>query len=203
MWYEPTPDLLPLADLVERGGIDAGAIFSRDEHYRYSLHRRRTLTMFERIAIPDCHAGRIALFVLLNPSEATEVKPDPTLTLCTIYTEMLGCETTLIGNLYGYRSKSPSALWKIGDPVGPHNDVVLRAMLRRAYLSGGQVICGWGGNAKPERVQAFAAIVDEMRPQMPDLKLRCLLKLEDGTPAHPLVRMRIGLRDGKPLEFWP
>lgn len=60
---------------------DAGAVFSKCERYRYLLWRQwREL---------GARAGTV-VFAMLNPSTATELVLDPTLTRCHGFTRRLG-----------------------------------------------------------------------------------------------------------------
>ncbi|MFX7294962.1 DUF1643 domain-containing protein, partial [Acinetobacter baumannii] len=66
-----------------------------------------------------------------------------------------GCNGIAVVNLYALRATNPSDLWQHSDPVGPDNDWRLRAIARE-YTD---IVCAWGANAKPERVEAVTSIL--------------------------------------------
>lgn len=146
-----------------------GAILSLCRTYRYLLDRQ----------LPRLFPSKLntVLFVLLNPSTADETVPDPTLGRCMDFSRQLNAKLVQIVNLYGYRSSEPEDLWIVDDPVGPDNDNHLEAALVAADL----VICGWGTNAKQDRVDAFLALAHKHKVSLTALHINA-----DGSPGHPL-----------------
>lgn len=107
--------------------IVSEALFSPCERYRYTLDR----------AWSD--SPRI-LFVLLNPSHATEVRNDQTVSNCIQHARRWGFGWITVCNLFAYRSPYPAEMKAQEDPVGPDND---RWIVERHSRADTTVI-GWG-----------------------------------------------------------
>ena len=93
---------------AEADGIRSAAWYSPCEAYRYGLERR-------------WGTGGALLFVMLNPSTATEDANDPTIARCQRRTQQLGFGAMRIANLFGYRATRPRDLARAKAPVGPEN----------------------------------------------------------------------------------
>ncbi|MDH1009945.1 DUF1643 domain-containing protein [Pseudomonas nicosulfuronedens] len=145
-----------------------GAIISECGKYRYLLTRETGLLLPEKPG---------ALFVMLNPSTADAALDDPTIRRCRGFATAWGCAGLAVGNLYAYRATNPQELWRCSDPVGPENDQRL-ADLAAEY---GDIVCAWGGHAKPDRVAAVVGVL-----QGAGARLWCLGTNNDGSPKHPL-----------------
>lgn len=142
--------------------IPVGAIFSNDRKYRYALWRVWS------------QARPILLVIGLNPSDANELRLDPTVTRCVVRADMSGFGGLLMANLYGYVSSVPDVLLGGGDTIGEFTDYYLRQMIQVS----GRTLVGWG-SFKP--VQKRAPIVLEMIKDP-----YCLGVNADGQPKHPL-----------------
>ncbi|MFK7752175.1 MAG: DUF1643 domain-containing protein [Sedimentitalea sp.] len=111
-----------------KGDAPSTAVYSDCERYRYSL---------TRIWDP---AGTRALFVMLNPSTATEVQNDPTVERCERRARTLGFGAFQVTNIFAWRDTDPRAMRAAPEPVGPANDA---AILDGAQWAN-QVIAAWG-----------------------------------------------------------
>jgi hypothetical protein len=106
------------------------AVISPCGRYRYHLHRR----------IAD--SGRVATFVMLNPSRADAEIDDPTIHRVMGFARRWGCGELHVVNLFAFRATRPADLRKAADPVGPENrDRIRRAV---AVAADGLVVCAWG-----------------------------------------------------------
>ena len=118
--------------IIKRESFDDGfsstAIFSSCYSFRYSLTR-----------IWD-HAGPKLLYILLNPSKATEKLSDPTFTRCQTRALLLGYKQFRICNLFALRSTNPKLLQEIPEIKGTHNDKIIR----KSILWADSIICSWG-----------------------------------------------------------
>jgi hypothetical protein len=162
---------------------DFGAIFSPCRRYRYRLWRiwDRTLPL--------------AVFVLINPSIANEIDPDPTVTRCARRMARRGYGGIIIVNLYAWVSTDPAGLVEAEDPIGPENDFHILDAARQA--AEGAVICGWGTklpNAK-HGVQRDIEVTRLLRSA--GIKPMCLVLTKEGFPKHPLY---VGY-DVEPIPF--
>lgn len=144
------------------------AVMSDCEHYRYLLARQWG---------PD--DGTTACWIMLNPSTADGLRDDPTLRRVVGYARAWGHASVLIVNLYGWRATNPAVLRGVDDPVGPDNDLYIRAAAQIAHESGGPVIAAWGARAPQARVDAVHAL-----PGLGELK--ALDVTTSGQPRHPL-----------------
>jgi hypothetical protein len=156
-----------------------GANISECGTYRYTLTREG-----------DMHVDKgTALFLMLNPSTADATVDDPTIRRCRSFAQAWGCNGFTVANLYAFRATKPADLWKAFDPVGPENDMHLRA-LAREYTD---VVCAWGANAKADRVEVVTRLLLGA-----GARLWCLGTTEAGHPRHPLY-----VRGNTPLVRWP
>jgi hypothetical protein len=146
--------------------VKIGATFSPDRFYRYSLFR-----------IWNESCPRLT-YVLLNPSQADEVKDDPTIKRCVARAINGGFGGIEVVNLFAMRSTYPYSLSTAPDPIGPDNDGAIVHAARNATL----VVCGWGktGGLK-NRADAVLALIRAAGAIPHALKLNA-----DGSPQHPL-----------------
>lgn len=159
---------LGCTDLSQNSTIDvgipsaAGADFSQDGKYRYTLWR-----IWDR-------SKPMVLFILLNPSTADEIKLDPTLTRCNSFAQQWGYGGMLVGNLFALRSTNPKALYKAKDPIGPENDRKLQELIGMAAIT----VVGWGthGNFMDRGKKVLAMV---KHPYCLDYNI-------NGSPKHPL-----------------
>ncbi len=149
-----------------KGDAPSTAIYSDCEQYRYSL---------TRIWNPE---GRKALFVMLNPSTATEVQNDPTVERCERRARALGFGAFQVTNIFAWRDTDPRKMRAAVDPVGPENDA---AILKGAQWAD-QVIAAWGTHgAHRDRGPAVEALLRDTGQPLFHLGLT-----KGGHPKHPL-----------------
>ena len=159
----------PAAGLKRRswqsGDTGSEAVWSPCETFRYLLTRRWA-------------PGPLLLFVLLNPSTATEARNDPTVARCQARARAMDAAGFAVTNLFAFRSTDPRALDRTPDPVGPCNDAILRA----AAAGAGMILCGWGNHGRlRDRTAAVTALLRGTGRPLHHLGLtRC------GQPRHPL-----------------
>jgi hypothetical protein len=112
-----------------KGDSVSEAVYSDCETYRYLL---------TRVWGP----GPRALFVMLNPSTATEVQNDPTVERCERRARALGFGAFRVTNVFAYRATDPKVMRAAEDPVGPGNDVAILESIAWAD----SIICAWGNH---------------------------------------------------------
>ncbi|MFS4581880.1 DUF1643 domain-containing protein [Phaeobacter sp. C3_T13_0] len=149
-----------------KGDAPSTAVYSDCEQYRYSL---------SRVWDP---AGKRVMFVMLNPSTATEVQNDPTIERCERRARALGFGGFRATNIFAYRATDPRDMKKASDPAGPDN---LAQILEGANWAD-QVICAWGthGAFREQGVLVAAALAGAGKP------LFHLGLSKAGHPKHPL-----------------
>jgi hypothetical protein len=112
-----------------KGDAVSEAVYSDCERYRYLL---------TRVWAP----GPKALFVMLNPSTATEVQNDPTVERCERRARALGYGAFRVTNIFAFRATDPRVMRAEVDPVGPDNDAAILQSVPWADT----VVCAWGNH---------------------------------------------------------
>ncbi len=150
----------------QKGDAPSTAVYSPCEDYRYLLTR-----------VWDA-GGRKVLFVMLNPSTATEVQNDPTVERCERRARALGFGGFRVTNIFAYRATDPKVMRAAADPVGPGNDAAILDSTRWAD----QIICAWGAHGA--HLNRGAAVERLLRGT--GLPLFTLGLTQAGQPKHPL-----------------
>lgn len=171
--------------------LEKTATFDATRTYRYNLLRRWA-------------PGPMALWIMLNPSDANEEKLDPTLFMVLGHT--LELSTTLapslsfepfgafeVANLYAFATSKPEIMRAQKDPIGPDNDAEIRAAIERAAI----VMVAWGDGAEPHRERVIAQMLADMGVQPYMLKATA-----SGAPSHPLARGRSRIPIGTIPKPW-
>ena len=149
----------------QKGDAASFAEYSPDEAYRYLLVRTWA-------------SGPRVLFVMLNPSTATEAQNDPTVERCERRARALGFGSFAVANIFAYRATDPKVMRAVVDPVGPENDAVIAQSAAQAD----RVICAWGTHGL--HLGRGAAVEGLLRQA--GLPLYHLGLSKGGFPKHPL-----------------
>ena len=149
-----------------KGDALSEAEYSDCELYRYRLTRIWN------------DGGNRALFILLNPSTATEFQNDPTVERCERRAKAMGFGSFGVCNIFAMRSTDPSELGRVDDPIGVGNDCAILDCSRDAET----IICGWGNHgAHLERGNQVERMLRNSGYKLHILELTGL-----GQPKHPL-----------------
>ncbi|MEB8387701.1 DUF1643 domain-containing protein [Rhodobacteraceae bacterium KMM 6894] len=149
-----------------KGDAASTAIYSPCEKYRYQLTRTWD------------PAGKRALFIMLNPSTATEVQNDPTVERCERRARTLGFGAFRVTNIFAWRDTDPRAMRAATDPVGPENDTAIMDSCPWADT----IIAAWGTHgAHLGRGAQVEALLTATGRDVHHLGLT-----KDGHPKHPL-----------------
>ena len=149
----------------QKGDAASVAEYSDCEKYRYKL---------TRIWDP---AGRKVLFVMLNPSTATEVQNDPTVERCERRARTLGYGGFRVTNIFAWRDTDPKAMRAALDPVGPAND----AAILDGTAWANTVVAAWGTHgAHLDRGAHVEALLRASAQPVYHLGIT-----KDGHPKHP------------------
>lgn len=181
------------------------ARFSDDRLFRYRLARALTPAglgaLDQLIAGSEFTAdGRLVTrikrvtFLLLNPSDATAFKPDPTVSRCVKFAQLWGGDILEVVNLFAFRSPWPEEVWLALDRGdGPENDAAIVA----ACTGATRVIAGWGVNGwrygRGDTVRA--------RLREAGVKLEALA-FSAGQPRHPHARGKHRIPDDVEPMAW-
>ncbi len=157
-------------DLITRthlkGDAASVAVYSPCDNYRYMLTRTWD------------KQGRKALFIMLNPSTATEVQNDPTVERCERRARTLGFGAFRVTNIFAWRDTDPRHMRKATDPVGPENDTIIVASCKWAD----RVICAWGTHGEHRnRGSEISTLLSSTGEPLYHLGLTKV-----GHPKHPL-----------------
>lgn len=148
-----------------KGDAVSEAVYSDCERYRYLLTRTWA-------------PGPRALFVMLNPSTATEVQNDPTVERCERRARALGYGAFRVTNIFAFRATDPKVMRAVMDPVGPDNDTAILESLAWADT----VVCAWGNHGLHlDRGEHVAALLRQSCAPLYHLGLTA-----QGQPKHPL-----------------
>lgn len=148
-----------------KGDALSEAVYSDCETYRYLL---------TRVWGP----GPKALFVMLNPSTATEVQNDPTVERCERRARALGFGAFRVTNIFAYRATDPKVMRAAADPVGPGNDSAILASVGWAD----SIVCAWGNHGLHlDRGEKVEALLRGAGARLTHLGLT-----GQGQPRHPL-----------------
>ncbi|MCE0505622.1 DUF1643 domain-containing protein [Roseivivax sp. GX 12232] len=163
----------------DTGETRSEALYSPCERYRYGLARRWS-------------EAPPVLFVMLNPSTATELRNDPTIQRCETRARAMGAGGVRIANLFAFRATRPADLKAAEDPVGPENDALLADWAQASSMT----VAAWGVHgAHLNRAEAVRA------------RLGALWHLgltKAGHPRHPLyVPYTVTPRRWLPAESTP
>ena len=149
-----------------KGDAPSTAVYSDCEQYRYSLTR-----------VWDPTAQRV-VFVMLNPSTATEVQNDPTIHRCEQRARSLGFGGFRAVNIFALRATDPRDMKAADDPEGPDN---INALIEAATWAD-TIIAAWGVHGE-HRAQG-PAIAAKLHAAGHALNHLGLTKA--GHPRHPL-----------------
>lgn len=142
------------------------AVYSDCERYRYALTRTWD------------PVGKCLLFVMLNPSKATEVQNDPTVERCERRARAQGFGAMQVTNIFAWRETDPHKMRQATDPVGPDNDSTLRDGAQWADT----VIAAWGTHG----VHRNRGPLTEQLLRATGKPLYSLGLSKHGHPKHPL-----------------
>lgn len=145
--------------------MKSSALFSPCGNYRYTLERIWG------------YGGRIANFLMLNPSTADAEVNDPTVERQCRRVHQWGYDGLTVTNLFAWRSTDPDALLRVPEPIGAENDLHILDRARSSAI----VVCGWGSHrAVSGRAEAVLGMLRAagIAPHA--------LKVTTGQPWHPL-----------------
>lgn len=136
--------------------------------YRYALRREWQ------------HDAPKLMWLMMNPSVATEFGDDRTVAKCQRYARNWGYGSIFIGNSFAYRCTDQKRLTEIEDPIGPENDQHLLQMAQDADL----VLLAYGSpqiRTLRQRGTDVALMLERHGITLHSLRLS-----KTGRPEHPL-----------------
>ena len=119
---------------------------------------------------------RTVLFVMTNPSVATEERNDNTIRRDIDFANRWGFGWLVVCNAFAYRATDPEELSKVDDPCGPENDAHILREAQAANL----VVVAWGEPG------AYLGRSGALCTLLTGITLYCLGINASGQPKHPL-----------------
>ncbi|WP_299423338.1 DUF1643 domain-containing protein [uncultured Shimia sp.] len=162
----------------QKDDATSSALYSDCETYRYALTR-----------VWDTNATKV-LFIMLNPSKATERQNDPTIERCERRARALGYGGFRAVNIFALRETDPKKMRQHKTPAGPDNDTVVA----ESCLWADDIIAAWGAHGD-HLMRGF-----EMRDVLKTTgeTIKCLGLTKAGHPRHPLY-----ISYATQPEIWP
>ena len=152
----------------------SACIGGANSEYRYLLSRRWD----------DQHSP--VVWIMLNPSTADADVDDATIRKCMRFAWLWGAGGILVVNLYAWRVTKPAELVAARrrgyDPIGPQNNAYIAQVISGAT----SVVCAWGANAEPARVQEVVRILRGATELGHAPAPQALRFTGGGQPWHPL-----------------
>ena len=146
------------------------AIYSDCGRYRYFLSHTWDIE------------APVLMFIMLNPSKATESKSDGTVTWCkrrTEQEEIYGGFCVL--NIFAKLGTNPRVLRQPGDHIGPCNDEIIRRQVG-AIRDIDMIVCAWGNDGA---ISGRGNRVEDILRETTDSPLYCLDTSDQHHPMHP------------------
>ena len=160
------------------------AVLSPCGAYRYRLDRNTGL-------FAD---GPQVCWIMVNPSTADAETDDTTIRKVRGFTERMGFNRFVVGNLFAFRATDVRQLKAMADPVGPENHIHLADMIAAAD----RVIFAWGASGKlPRQWHDQFLLISTLVSGRPEKGPFAFGRCNDGHPRHPLMTPY-----HEPLERW-
>ncbi len=128
---------MPLPDNTNERSctIKSYEIHSDCRNYRYFLSR--TWNIYRPVL----------MFIMLNPSKATVLKSDMTVTLCTNRAVTDGYGGIWVLNIFAYMATDKGELGQVETPIGLRNDEIIRQKVGQISAMD-KIVCAWGGDGR-------------------------------------------------------
>ena len=157
-----------------------------------------------RYALARCWDRNLLLWlwVMLNPSKATERQDDPTVDRCLGFTRRLSGQEAgglVVVNLFARRAGNPKDIDLCSDSdVGPNNDEWIRLILKSGRIS--RIIAAWGDDEHfTSRRKAIARLLREETENKNIRFSQIGSSTKRGAPRHPSPRAQRWLPNDSPL----
>ncbi|OAX50322.1 DUF1643 domain-containing protein [Paenibacillus sp. AD87] len=141
------------------------ANFDEQRNYRFCLTREWDL------GLPRL------LYIMLNPSTASESTEDQTSKQCLYFAKELGFGSLEIVNLYSFISSDPTALKDSVDPIGIDNDKHIIEAAKRSN----KIVIAWGERHFFNNRNTY--VIEFLKQN--GYEIYCLKKAKSGHPRHP------------------
>jgi hypothetical protein len=156
----------------------------RDEGGLFTLAAHEPVPMLELNGIGGVpNSQKLVLFIMLNPSTASDQSDDPTISKCMRFARRWGYGGIEVRNLFAFRSPYPAYMKEAKDPIGDRNDMELVHAITGFDI--GLVVAAWGnGGQFKDRGQIVRHLLRDHWPE--DVYAFAFNK--SGEPEHPLYQ---------------
>ncbi len=134
----------------------------------------------------------VLMFIMLNPSRATDLMMDNTVMLCTNRAVIDGYGALWVLNIFAYRATKPRDIpdIPIDRLIGQHNDEIIAQKVARLHERNNdcdKIVCAWGVD---RIIQGRDNEVKTILRATPNLPLYHLGLIPEGQPRHPKHPLR-------------
>lgn len=117
------------------------------------------------------------MYVMLNPSKASHLRSDRSVTRCMNRAKVNGAGGIVVVNSGAYRETDSKVACAHPDPVGPHNERWVRALIPYGDIhiaAWGKAASSFGGDETMKRIFAEEGV-----------RMYAIRQNQDGSPSHP------------------
>lgn len=145
-----------------------------------------------------------AFWLMCNPSDADAFIDDPTVGRVMHHSLRAGCNRSLIGNAWAYRTPYPKDLWaalaagRYTAEMSSANIAWVAAMAAQADV----VFVAFGAEPWRRYRSHMEYLIDVIRSASGGKPLMCLGTAGDGAPLHPLARGKFAVRNDCEIMEW-
>ncbi len=134
-----------------------------------------------------CRDASILMFIMLNPSKATDLMMDKTVMLCTNRAVTDGFGALWVLNIFAYQETDPRDIPNIPIDrlIGQHNDAIIEQKVRMIHERNNdrdKIVCAWGVD---RIIRGRDDTVKTILRATPNLPLYHLGLIPEGQPRHP------------------
>lgn len=159
---------------VRKDGMHCAALYSRKRRYRYMLSRRW-----------GKEKGPYLICIGLNPSTAGHIKDDATIRTLIGRGKHHKFEGLIMLNLFAFRATDPKDMRKATNPIGRHNDDVIRAFVATVLEDKEikhEILVAWGNHGT--LLGRSKEVIKLLQPVQGKVKM--LTSTLNSCPRHPL-----------------
>ena len=142
----------------------------------------------------------VLMFIMLNPSKATDLMMDKTVMLCTNRAVIDGFGALWVLNIFAYRVTKPQYIPRDHlIAIGQYNDEIIAqkvAMLHERNNDCDKIVCAWGVDKIIKGRDDTVKTILRATPNLPLYHLGLIPERQPRHPKHPLIPLGENLRTG-------
>ncbi len=137
-----------------------------------------------------CRDASILMFIMLNPSKATDLMMDKTVMLCTNRAVTDGFGALWVLNIFAYQKTNPQYIPRDHlIAIGQHNNAIIEqkvAMLHERNNDRDKIVCAWGNDSIIRRRDDEVKTILRETTNLPLYHLGLIPERQPRYPKHPL-----------------